>query len=260
MEPRRVFYTPTFTNQAMVARLRELDRFKDVEFVALPTDRRERWNVLKAIDGRAAFIWGDGTSHHESYAFTYGTGIELKLNIDEHSDDFHCQIIDRVLHDGEIDGIGYSNHMKVIESDRVEGIHLKWPRRLEEAKGRVRIEKEGKVAVTVDSDVFPLVPVRSRWISTRGLDPEAVAEFILHAGEKLIRLDIGGIVEGVERFDLIPRENLVTPEMDEVRVVSDNCQKDGGAPKVTQEIINNVVSRAFWIYADILGAFFGVND
>jgi hypothetical protein len=86
----RLFVTPTWTNTAVVANLATFGRLKDIEVTWLPVDQKERWSELRRIVGRAAFMWGSGEKHNESYPFTSDGGVVIKAIIDRHRDRKPC--------------------------------------------------------------------------------------------------------------------------------------------------------------------------
>jgi hypothetical protein len=247
----------------MVAKLRELSRFKDVVFVALPADQRERWEELKAIDGRAAFIWGDGFSHHDSYYFTCNTAIQLKVNIDAHPDwSGRCMAIRALTGKVVAD---YAGHMDATEFDGVKIIVPNEVHELKEADLRWIVERitysREVVALTIDCDVIPNFPTRRPWVFEDGIGASHIIAMVNAVRGRVLRLDVGGMVEGVSEFDFIIRERLIIPTLEETRAVA--MAKDpiySKRPQPPADILNRVCSHAFWIYADILAAFFGVDS
>jgi hypothetical protein len=248
----------------MVAKLRELDRFKEkVEFIELPKDRTKRLRMLEQIEGRAAFIWGDGTNHQESYFFTQRqTGISLKANIDAHQDHNKIEADWMIDHDMELNcGI----HMTRTENDGIEIILrpiATYEGFLTEIEKRVGSYRKGSISITVDCDVFPLFPACHSWVSDSGIETELIVDLIRKISPHIARFDIGGIVEGIAKFTLVAKHEIGTPTLEEVKLVSryQFSSENQDWRFVAKETFDRVCSRAFWIYADVLGAFFGLND
>jgi len=264
-QPKRVFYTPTATNVAMVAKLRELSRFKDVMFVALPEDERERWKAIGVISGRAMMIWGDGKSHHDSYFFTLKrTGILLKANIDWHRDS-EMPGPGKSRFSRGLTTFGCANHMTVTEDDGVEIMVRPWDSYaafLDRIEARIRQQRHGNSAITIDWDVVPAFPAYPNWVYGDGIESDKIIQLIRNVAgiERFIRLDMGGVVLGVLNFDLIPKQELRMPSYGEVETISGIYQYPSQLCRVATEMRDRVMSKAFWIYADTIGAFFGLES
>jgi len=117
----------------------------------------------------------------------------------------------------------------------------------------------GPAAITLDCDGIALFPALPLWVFEEGFDIKKVIRIIRNTSSKLLRFDIGGFVEGIQRFDVIPRDELVAPTLEEVAMISGMYQRTTSGMSQPIEIRNRVCSKAFWIYVDAMDAFFSTE-
>ncbi|MFH2106835.1 MAG: hypothetical protein ABII22_06245 [Candidatus Micrarchaeota archaeon] len=240
-----VYYSPTQANQVIVSKLRLLERLGQCEFIGLHQDQERRVEQLLKIEGKAAFLWGDGYQHCESYFFTR-TGIRLKLNIDAHAD---C---------GSDGYVSARSHMAFTRDN--QKIEIITP--IKSTEERIRAVNrglefaDGEVGVTVDCDVFPGFPAKKEWILSEGLLLVEAALLIWDLGLRISRVDIGGLVERIPEFDLIRvpiAGNLPScAEANYFVNVGNECL--GQIPHI-RETLDRIGSYVVQIYAGLLEAF-----
>lgn len=225
----KIYYVPTKSNELFASKMGARPEFKG-RFVKLPPDdlcgpglrgcleRDARLDELRNINGKAAFIWGDGFKHDESHHFTISVqGLKLKINFDRHDD---C---------GKESGpIDYANHMRycpekctVVTPPLLEPVWdddsygMRCPQLAPEDFKRLFAQAveyassntcgPGSIAVTVDCDLFygfPALYTFSAPFDT-GISPGMVAGFIKDFRAKIVRLDIGGLMQEMRDFDLL---------------------------------------------------------
>ena len=194
----RVYFSPTKTNCQVIALAKQRRELQGCTFEPLSENIHERVQQLRGIGGRAAFLWGDGRHHHESYFFTPRQVVEAKVNLDHHSD---------LTSDGFISFYGHMAH------SRDAGIEVVTPNELDHDTNRLvsRALKAAarldgaKLAVTVDCDIIPCFPVHREWILydgfDRGLRTAEILDLVAFLAPRIARLDIGGMVEDAGPFE-----------------------------------------------------------
>lgn len=257
----QVYVSPTQSNQHIVAKLQRLPVAGLVDFLPLSRDVETRNNELRQVRGRAAFLWGDGTRHGESYHFTTNVGsLKLKANVDYHED-----VIDFTT---ATDRPNFANHMRHTTKDGVRIIMAlsDSERRAAEIVREMMFEATeygpGEIVVTIDGDGLQSFPARKCWLFESGVNPQEVTALIRLLGERLIRLDAGGMVEHCPDFELVDPSVL---HMFELRAFATHFEDlderqvktldRAGVYPPSQDAINRIASYVTWFYADLLTAF-----
>ncbi len=191
----RIFYTPTPTNRTFAAHAGRDERLRTHEFIPLAEGKAERIAELRSIEGRAAFIWGDGHSHDESYHFSLGKA-NHKVHVDQHEDNLDFR--------GEVD---FSNHMAAWEKAAPASIYTihgyRSLRNSISVGGISRLLEKGDLALSVDCDCISRFPAMPYWTLTqmKGFSVEDVVFFTSYLASSTSRFDIGGLPEGVGDFN-----------------------------------------------------------
>ncbi|VVC02875.1 Uncharacterised protein [Candidatus Bilamarchaeum dharawalense] len=236
----QVYYSPTQTNRVLVSKMKDMPKFRNVIFLPLAEDQIERVGQLSRIEGRAAFLWGDGESHHESHFFTRDRA-KLKINLDHHTD---CE---------DVRFISYFNHMT---ASRNSGMEIVVPSMgdlssdlphytfLCRAMGIGARFGPNEVAITLDLDVIPHFPVLPKWMFTHGLDIEQPAVLIHFLGERIGRLDLGGTVEWMPDFTFNPNVGLSIDPADLILFFGSHSDRTSIDPGVLSRV-GSVVLKAY---------------
>ncbi len=248
----KVLYEPNKTNGIVVEKLSKMPRLRGCHFIPLDKDKEKAQIILQKTKKPTAFIWGSGEQHDQSYYFTR-TGVKLKVNFDNHPDM------------GDI-GPLYGCHMHATRNDGVEvlfpkiydecgGSILPYLRLIDSAKSNGIHYNTGDVGITVDCDVIPSFPAQQIWTYDYGLHANEIIEVITYLGDKIGKLDIGGMLGTIPDFRLI--EDVEKPKLEETRAFVERFDSIAreSRPEVSQEIIDNVCSYAVMAYAKILEAF-----
>ena len=242
-----VYYRPTSSNCMFVSKVGQRNAFSSCRFVPLEEGFNKRIMQLQQINGRAAFIWGDGCSHDESYFFTKSTKVKVKANIDYHDDNY--------LYTGKVT---CANHMRRAAMDGIETIvpsfdvpieqHFVVPyyNLLSQIRSRAADLGKGELALSVDADLIKNFPAFLKWTNQHGLDVEEIADAVRSLGTKILRFDLGGMMEKMPEFQLT--ESMEKPTTTE----SEDVARDF-AP--SQSVIEKVGNYAFNAYSAILAAF-----
>ncbi|MCX6770655.1 MAG: hypothetical protein NTX79_01230 [Candidatus Micrarchaeota archaeon] len=272
-----VFYAPTNANGLVVSKLERLRGFDKFKFIKLPENQAERIAFLQKIpcEERAAFIWGDGNSHHESYYFTMSKNMQFKINIDDHDDGFPHILLHLVpeqdnglwlarqswaMEVGEcclVREVLWNNHMKAtFEQGKDTMTEVNTDGRLDRAAKFALEYPNRSGALTVDSDGLICFPCLGKWTTTTGVSPSRLIATIEAISAKLIRLDIGGLVERIVDFALVDVDLAKSPTLDESRAFA-MAASGGKVPGyvITEARLNYVGSYAVFAYAGLLESF-----
>lgn len=261
----RVFFVQNQTNSQLVIKFQTMPRFHSCEFVPLVGADNEIRSQLEQTRGPAALIWGSGEQHDFSYHFTKKR-IWLKVNIDRHPDTG----LDGLCPDLYKHVPAYADHMKRTKDDGAEIIaltilnrnprsRLPWLELLTFAKIKAVYYRPGQIGVTVDCDAFPCFPAQEVWVRDTGLYVVEMIDLIRFLGNRIGRLDIGGMLGSIPEFRLIEDAGKPTLE-DTLAFVRkfDNIARDP-SPEIGQEVIDRVCSYATMTYIRALEAFAQVN-
>lgn len=241
----------------------------------LPSDREKRVRILDAIGETNDYILigGSGREHDESYFFTRGSGMSLKINIDAHPDEYISDDDggDLVNVNGKLtyvldcrDRISCSNHMSftkregtpIYTVDAVTGSFLNFfqdsmERFLRKAQMKAEMEK-GKVAITIDVDGIRGMPVLGQYESGQTTSAQRVLDFVEANTGKVGALDVFGLVEDIPDFDLNTEANLAKPpSLREMRLF----REAAGGAGINQQTLDKVGSYMAMFYAKLAGLF-----
>jgi hypothetical protein len=237
MQKLRVYYDPTRSNQILVSKLRTIKFLENCEFIDLGPSHVP--SKLLLIEGRAAYIWGDGDKHGRSYYFTQKQA-RAKINLDLHSDLGYVN--------GGLPTCG--NHMGLTELDNLEVYVCFYSRLLVQNGISFGLKfKENEVALTIDCDALLNFPVVQKYFGGQILLSD-VMQVVRTLGPRLGRLDIGGLIEDIDDFAIL-ESPLRIPTREETLAFI-------GRPKrqyLAQETKNLVGSYVVEVYSYVLGAF-----
>ncbi|MBU0586609.1 hypothetical protein KJ780_03785 [Candidatus Micrarchaeota archaeon] len=259
----KIHYSPVQSNRMFVSKVQGLPAFKKCEFVPLHERQLARTNQLREVKGRAAFIWGNGESHHESYFFTENR-IRLKINVDGHSDTVDAPYISPASHMR----FTRNNGVKILTSNAQTDFSLF----LLDAKNALISSNGDGAALTIDCDAIPCFPALPGYVLREGgILPQDIVPLIFHNGNKITRLDIGALIEQVPEFNFAPCSlgALDVPEYLAVRQFIDYARDCKTLDDITehpilskvanaktfQKTIDAVMNYAFNIYTALLEAF-----
>ncbi|MFH2106948.1 MAG: hypothetical protein ABII22_06845 [Candidatus Micrarchaeota archaeon] len=250
----RVFYAPTNANRILVPKLARMERLRHLEFIPLSEDKQTRHGQLLAITGRAAYIWGDGTDHDDSYYFTRDSGVRLKGNVDHHPDTRD-----------EAEFLNFDSHMTYAERDGV-GIITPTVRlfphnyRWETMKSAIQAIREkgamlgeNQMALTIDCDGILLFPAIPCYVYDYGFTAREIFEAVAELKAKLKRVDLGGVKKDLPDFEQIEIDLRKPPRL-EMRFLT---ERKINLISIGQ--INLMGSYALMTYAGILDAFWQPN-
>jgi hypothetical protein len=209
----------------------------------LDEDVSKREVQLLGIRGKAAFVWGDGNSHQDSYYFTKNSGVKLKINVDAHRDDLD-----------ETDFPIESSHMFFTKQDGIETIVMgnSEPLKLIDFKEKALSFDQDEIALTIDTDAILNFPVFLDYaIGT--LSPLEIIEFVKMLGQRVSRLDLGGLVNSIPDFELLKDIDLGSQLSRDEQ--SEFAFYDGIGLESLKDIYNKVGSYVAHTYARILEAF-----
>ncbi len=241
-----VYFTPVRSNFLVVEHLSKDPRFN---FLPLHEEEPKRLVQLEKLPPGAAFIWGDGNHHHDSYHFTRNSGATVKLNFDQHDDTT-----------GFWPPATFSTHMAVTEADgvRIETA-IDTADRIADLVDDPSIMRS-KIAVSVDCDGIRSFPACYHWMyysPSSGLLAEDISGFLRTTGPQFVSLDIGGLRENIPDFTFIHQPE--PPSLEDVRAVSrfavhNSVHYPAAGPNRT----NRVLSYAVHVYHEILSAYANV--
>ncbi len=247
-----IFYSPSQFNRAFAAKMESRGGFpKSTRFVPLASRNEESIaRELSGLAGRAAFIWEGGGTHHYSYYFTKSSGASAKLNFDGHGD----AVPTKRLQCG--------SHMHFSERDGNETYTVGSRLALDYAHSIA--SRHGRIAVTVDCDVLKNFPAHAQWINYGDFGPSAedIAGFVSLASGRVLRLDIGGIVDTshdlgsmVRNFKTV-KDPLKPPEDLEAYTFARALEGTADPAQILDwHIVDRVLGYAFSAYSEILQAF-----
>jgi hypothetical protein len=254
------YVSPTQTNLHIVAKLQRLPVAGLVDFLPLSREVDARNDQLTKIRGTAAFLWGDGTRHGESYYFTKGIwNLTLKVNVDFHEDAIE-QLDAR-------DGVNFANHMRHTAMEGV-GLVSAWDG-TQRASAVIQdtiidAADHNTIAITVDGDGLQSFPARRCWLFEQGANPDDVTALVRVLGDKLLRLDFGGMVELSPDFELVDKTTSL-PLLFELKAFAAHFEDvdyrfvktldRAGIYPPNQESVNRICSYVTWFYSDLLTAF-----
>lgn len=250
-----VYYSPTISNEIIVKKIKTMLPLK---FKPLSSDILKRKEELEGIIGRAAYIWGDGTSHHESYFFTRNK-IKMKINYDYHRD-----------YDREPGYVTYFNHMYYAEKDGAKILTLSdVPCEIE--RDRKQIEKrllnyaaeiinetknahKNSIALTIDCDAIKNFPAIPYWSYEDAPNASNIIRVIKELKEKIALLDMGGLIARIDDFDIIKKYDIEkAPTREETKQFLGWYDYLG---KKNKKTIKKVGNYALHIYVAILASYF----
>ncbi|MEM4626201.1 MAG: hypothetical protein QXF70_02120 [Candidatus Bilamarchaeaceae archaeon] len=249
-----VYYSPTLSNEQIIEKMKKVLPFR---FKPLSTEIIKRTRELENIDGRVAYIWGDGRYHHESYFFTKNK-VKIKINYD-----YHCDF------DGSATYVDYFNHMYYTQKDSTKiilprGIELlkdknEISKKFEEYINEIKIETKqfGKnsIALTIDCDAFRNFPAVPYWVYENASEPALLINLIKTIREKIALLDIGGLAPKIKDFKFMKDFSLdEIPQKNDTKIFLG--EYDYLNKKFDKKIINRVGNYAIKIYIEVLSAFF----
>ncbi len=273
-KPLSVYFSPTQTNKTFVEKFHDDRRFNFKPLMEEEPYRIRQLAYLSAFrDEPMAFLWGNGYAHHESFYFTRDAGL-TKLNVDQHSDASLAS---------SFPSPNCGNHMSCTQSRGVRivtPISSSWD--ITHTLNDPTLQSE-RVALTIDCDAitgFPACPV---WLTEHGLMPAEVVRLVRLFGSRIARLDIGGLVEYLPRFDLLDNLPIPTPTHAEAFAVSNLAAEwvnwgfdknpgsatvysnDGSGVRVVRNVpisqvlsqitMDRVASYAFHAYHEVLKAY-----
>ncbi len=273
-----VLLSPSAANQKLWNKIRPL--LGEHSELLLPPGKEERSGVLEGITvtGNFLLIGGNGAEHDESYFFTRGSEIRLKINIDAHSDEYISNDDggDLVTVDGRlryildcVERMSCSNHMSytkregipIVTVDAVTGSLVNL---FQDSMGRfLRIAgsraagEGGKVGVTIDVDGIRGIPVLEKYESGQTTSAQRVLDFVQANIARIGALDVFGLVDDIPDFELNPDVNLAKPpkakEMRRFREAAEGAD-------IAKETLNRVGSYMAMFYAKLASMFLEKKD
>lgn len=270
-----VLISPSPTNRKLWGKIQPL-LGRDCSAMLLPGDGEKRAGFLEKIDDTRKFllIGGNGREHGESYFFTRGSGISLKINIDAHpdeyvSDDDGGDLMDvngRLVYVLDcVERLSCSNHMsytkregiQIYTVDAVTGSALNlfqdsMMRFLKGAQARAASEDDGEVALTMDVDGIKGMPVLEQYESGQTTSAQMVLDFVAMNIRKIGALDVFGLVDDIPDFELNPDANLARPPS--AREMRKFREAAGGAD-IAKETLDKVGSYMAMFYAGLVNLF-----
>jgi hypothetical protein len=208
---------------------------------------------LLEITGRAAYIWGDGLDHDDSYPFTKNTGILVKGNIDHHDDTRSYATM-----------LNFYNHMTFTERDGVriitprtanfpEKYHWEVMQRAIRAIKQCAVMNEGEIALTIDLDALGRFPVHPSFVYDYGFTAQEVIQVVAELRQKIARLDFGGVRKDLPEFERVDVDLTKMPRVE--GYVLEHLLTEADVIRFSKEAINLMGSYALMTYAGILEAF-----
>lgn len=260
MNKLRVFYSPTPSNRIIVAKLQTLEKLKSCEFTPLVEEEARRRRQLRNIRGRAAYLWGDGNNHHESYDFTIQGRMKLKINVDHHTDDSEAR---SELDCGNHMAWSRRNGKRILISERMLGTTNHLEKMMERAK-KVGLDYfEDEIALTIDLDGITGMPVLPKWLAhIETIDYKEVVDLIRTLDCRIFRLDIGGLIDELPDFELmqIPEGTKLSRE-DLLPFYLEVFPETGlGAVLPKEQLFSIVGSYVVQVYAEILETFLHIHE
>lgn len=270
-----ILISPSAANMKVWQKIQPL--LGDVPALYLPQGREERVRFLEEKEDTSRFILigGNGREHDESFFFTRGSGMPLKINVDAHPDEYISDDDggDLVNVDGKLtyvldctDRISCSNHMSFTkrEGTRIYTIGqmnnsvldlLRNPMEgfLRRAERMASLEDDGKVALTIDVDGIRGMPVLGQYESRQTTTARRVLDFVREIRSKIGALDVFGLVDIIPDFDLLnPAVDLAkAPRMREMR----KFKEAASGAEVSQETLEKVGTYMAMFYAELVTIF-----
>jgi len=251
----QIFYTPTRTNEAVVEKLKLIPVLQAHEFKRLEYADWRRRVQIESIKGDAAFIWGDGNQHHESFHFTDPVrSIKLKINVDMHSD----------MGSKNDTNLACWNHMGATENAGIKIITTPYKHGTRQAILDAKFTgiqyEKGEIALTIDLDGVCGMPAYCpQWISAFTPPVEEVIKLIKTLGNRITRMDIGGLFEDLDYFSIVELPKGYIPSVDELNGVISGIYVGNDeitvSPDAIQKIWNRVGTYVTYAIADLLDEF-----
>ncbi|MFH2105849.1 MAG: hypothetical protein ABII22_01190 [Candidatus Micrarchaeota archaeon] len=247
MQKLNVHYSPTPANLKIIRAIQRFQKAQSCDFIGLPQVSGVRISALMALDGKVAFVWGDGQAHHESYFFTLNR-VKAKMNVDWHGDTTYSPYVGPSSHmawtqnQGVKIATGFNQHR---ELDKLIGFGLRFG--------------NSEVALTIDCDGIINFPMQPKFMEF-SLDQnnrfpdlyfEDVVRLIQEVGPRIQRLDIGGLIENIPDFDLVDLEGRFPSRKEIFAFLGHKPDIYPLTPATTNKVCSYVVN----IYASILEAF-----